>query len=90
MTWNAHGFCRGLEGGITSLAMAASNAAAAERAIDRSAPQAMNLLTRALRRERSLNAALAAELELARARIAELEAAAGSTRPRRSSAPRGA
>ncbi|WP_062233636.1 hypothetical protein [Aureimonas sp. N4] len=89
MTYNPTGFCRGLEGGIQSLAMAAFNAAQAERAIDRSAPQAIDLLARHLRRERGISKALAAELAWARARIEELEAAqAAATRPRRSSAPR--
>ncbi|WP_152048499.1 hypothetical protein [Aureimonas psammosilenae] len=88
MSYNPHGFCRGLEGGIQSLAMAAFNAAQAERQIDRSAPDAIDLMARHLRRERGISRALALELELALARIGELEAAQASTRPRRSSAPR--
>ncbi|GGE00277.1 hypothetical protein GCM10011390_18870 [Aureimonas endophytica] len=87
MTYNPTRFCHSLEGGIQALAMAAFNAAQQERQIDRSAPQALDLMTRALRRERSISKALAGELEWALARIAELEAAQ-ITRPRRSANPR--
>lgn len=89
MTYSPRGFMNGMEGGIQALAMSAFNAARAEREIDRSAPDAINLLVRHLRRERGISKALAAELAWARARIEELEAAqAAATRPRRSSAPR--
>lgn len=85
MTYSPRGLCNSMEGGIQALAMTFANAAAAERQIDRSGPEAVALLTRHLRRERNLNRALAAELQLALQRLAEAEAAL--RRPRRSARP---
>ncbi|WP_062234657.1 hypothetical protein [Aureimonas sp. N4] len=87
MTYSPTRFCHGLEGAIQSMAMAAFQSAQTERMIDRSAPDAINLLSNHLRRERKISKALAAELEWAMGRIAELEAAQ-ITRPRRSANPR--
>ncbi|GGD43872.1 hypothetical protein [Aureimonas glaciei] len=73
MSYNPHNFCRGLEGAIQGFAMAAANAAAQERMIDRSGPAAVACLSSALRAERRLAKALAAELTLALDRLAEAE-----------------
>lgn len=73
MTYSPTGFMRGLEGGIQSMAMAAANAAAQERSIDRSGPLAVARLTGALRSERRKTAALARELAAVYERLAIAE-----------------